>query len=76
MASPDTLLFALMAIGPLLTVFGFLHGRAATVSTGDVFLFLGFRLHFAVIVFLLASTASERNAVFKYRLEIVFHNAH
>ena len=60
-----------MAIGPLLTVLGFLHGRAGTVGTGDVFLLLGFRLHF-VVVFLFAGTASERNAVFKYRLEIVF----
>ena len=63
-----------MAISPLLTVFGFLHRRATAVGTGDVFLFLGFRLHLAV-VFLFASAASERNAILKDGLEIVFHNA-
>lgn len=59
-----------MAVRPLLSVFGFLHSRARTVGTGDVFLFLGFRLHFAV-VFLFSSAAAERNAVFQNGLEIV-----
>ena len=60
----------LMAVGPLFAVFRFLHGRTATVSTGNVFLFLGFGLHFAVVG-LLASAASKTDAVFQYRLEVV-----
>ncbi len=60
-----------MPISPLLTVFGFLSGRAATVGTGDVFLFLGFGLY---LVFLLSGTtaATKRYAVFQDTLEVVF----
>ena len=65
----------LMAIGPLLTVFGFLSGRATTVSTSDVFLFLGLGLY---LVFFLAGTAAttKRNAIFQNLLEVTLftHN--
>ncbi len=60
-----------MTIGPLLTVFSFLTGRAATVSPGDVFLFLGFGLD---LVFLLSGTTAttKRYTVFQNTLEVVF----
>ena len=58
-----------MPVGPLLTVFGFLTGRATTVSTGDVLFLLGLGLYF---VFLFAGTTAttKRNAVFQYLLEV------
>ena len=59
-----------MAIGPLLTVFGFLHGRAATVSTSDILLLLGFGFYLAIVFWLITST-SEVDAIFKYVLKIV-----
>ena len=59
-----------MSVSPLLTVFGFLTCRAATVSTSDILLLLGLGLHLA-IVFRLISSTSEVNAVLKDVLEIV-----
>jgi len=59
-----------MSVRPLLTVFGFLTCRAATVSTSDVLLLLGLGLHLA-IVFRLVSSTSEVDAVLKDVLEIV-----
>ena len=64
-----------MPVCPLLTVFGFLTGRAATVSTGDVLLSLGLGLHF--VLFLARSTATtERNTIHQDVFEIAFlaHN--
>ena len=58
-----------MPIGPLLTVFGFLLGRATTVSTSDILLFLGLGLHF-IFLFARTTTTSEVNAVLQYLLEI------
>ena len=58
-----------MAVSPLLTVFGFLHGRAGTMGPRNIFLLLGFRLHLAVIA-LLTCAATKRNAILKNRLEI------
>ena len=63
----------LMPVGPLLTVFGFLLCRAATVSTSDILLFLGFGLHLAIVLWLITSTP-EVNAVFEYILKIVHIN--
>ena len=40
----------LMPVGPLLTVFGFLTSRAATVGPGDVLLFLGLGLYLVVLL--------------------------
>ena len=58
-----------MPVGPLFAVFGFLLGRAATVSTGDVFLLLGFGLH--LLFFLTRTTAtSEVDTVLQNLLEI------
>ena len=58
-----------MPIGTLLTVFGLLLGRAATVSTSDVFLLLGFGLH--LLFFLTRTTAtSEVDAIDENILEI------
>ena len=59
-----------MPIGPLLTVFGFLLGRATTVSTSDILLFLGLGLHLAIVLGLIAPS-SEVNTVFEDMLEIV-----
>ena len=58
-----------MSIGPLLTVFGFLLGRAATVSTSDILFLFGFGFH---LVFLLAraSASSEVDAIHEDILEI------
>ena len=58
-----------MSVGPLLTVFGFLPGRAATVGTGDVLLFLGLGLH--LVVFLpRPATSSERDTVLQNALKV------
>ena len=59
-----------MTIGPLFTVFGLLTSRAATMSTSDVLLLLGFGLHLAIVLRLVTS-ASEVDAVFEDMLEIV-----
>ena len=39
-----------MSVGSSLAVLGLLFGRARTVCAGDVFLFLGLRLHLAVVL--------------------------
>ena len=58
-----------MPIGPLLTVFGFLPGRAAAVGTGDVLLFLGLGLY--LVVFLpRPATSSERDTVLQNALKV------
>ena len=62
-----------MPVSPLLAVFGFLPCRAATVSPSDILLLLGFGLHLAIVLGLIAST-SERNAVFEDILKIVHIN--
>ena len=63
-----------MAVGTLLTVFGFLSCRAATVSTSDILLLLGLGFHLLSIVLRLVSSTSEVDAVFEYILEIVHIN--
>ena len=45
-----------MPVSPLLTVLGFLPGRARTVGTGDILFLLGLGLYF---VLFLAGTASS-----------------
>ena len=58
-----------MPVGPLLTVFGFLLGRATTVSTSDILLFLGLGLYFVIL--LTGTTATtEVNAILQNLLEI------
>ena len=59
-----------MAVSPLLTVFGFLPCRAATVSPSDILLLLGFGLDFTVILGLIAASA-EVDTVFEDILKIV-----
>ena len=59
-----------MSVGSLLTVFGFLTGRAAAVGTSDILLLFGLGLHLAIVLGLIAST-SEVDAVFEDMLEIV-----
>ena len=64
-----------MPVCPLLTVFGFLTGRAATVGAGDVLFLLGLGLH--LVLFLAGTTATtEVNAILQYLLEITLltHN--
>ena len=68
-ANPSAVLF-LMAISPLLTVFGFLTCRTTTMSTSDILFLLGLGLHLAVVLRLVTS-ASEVDAVFENVLEIV-----
>ena len=58
-----------MSVGPLLTVFGLLPCRAATVSTGDVLLFLGFGLDLVVLLTGTAAT-TKRNAIDQNVLEV------
>lgn len=59
----------LMSVGTLLTVFRLLPCRAATVSTGDVFLLL--RLGLYLVIFFLGTTASsETDAMLKNQAEI------
>ena len=59
-----------MPVRPLLTVFGFLSGRAAAVGTGDILFLLGLGLHLAIVLGLIAPS-SEVDAVFEDMLEIV-----
>ena len=59
-----------MAVSPLLTVFGLLPCRAATVSPSDILLLLGFGFHLAIVLRLLSS-ASEVDTVLEDMLEIV-----
>jgi len=60
-----------MSVCPLLTIFGFLHGRAAAVGTGDIFLFLGLGLYLAIIV--AGNTATtEADTLLQNTLKIVF----
>ena len=40
----------LMSVGSLFAVFSLLFSRTAAVGTSDVFLFLGLRLHLAVVL--------------------------
>jgi len=58
-----------MPVGPLLTVFGFLTSRAATVSTGNVFLFLGLGLDL-VIIFTRTTATTKRYAIYEDILEV------
>ena len=62
-----------MTVGPLLTVFGFLTSRAATVSTSNILFLLGFGFYLA-IVFRLVTSTSEVDAVLKNVLKIVHIN--
>ena len=59
-----------MPVGPLLTVFGFLTGRAATVGTGDVLFLLGLGLDLAVVLGLIIASAKV-DTVFEDILKIV-----
>ena len=60
-----------MAVSPLLTVFGFLSGSAATVSTCAVFFLLGFGLHL-VLFFAWTTATSEGDAIHQDIFEIAF----
>ena len=51
-----------MPVGPLLAVLRLLSGRARTVGTGDILLFLGLGLHLAVVGVVLAWRPSEDEA--------------
>ena len=59
-----------MTVSPLLTVFRLLAGTAAAMSPSDILLLLGFGLHLAVVLGLVAST-SEAYAVFENILKVV-----
>ena len=59
-----------MPISPLLTVFGFLTSRAATMSPRDILFLLGLGLHLATLLRLVTPT-SEVDAVLEYFLKII-----
>ena len=58
-----------MPVGPLLTVFGLLLGRAATVSTSDVLLLLRLGLYL-VLLFARTTATTEVDAIDENILEI------
>ena len=60
-----------MPVRPLLTVFGFLSGRAATVGTGDILFLLGLGLDLIIVLGLITASA-EVDTVFEDVLKI-FH---
>jgi len=60
-----------MTVSPLLTVFGFLPGRAAAVSAGNVFFLLGLGFHL-VLRRSRTSAPSEVDAIDEDVLEISF----
>ena len=59
-----------MPVRPLLTVFGFLTSRAATMSPRDILFLLGLGLYLATLPRLVTPT-SEVDAVLEYFLKIV-----
>ena len=59
-----------LTISSLLAVFCLLTGRAAAMSSRNILLFLGFGLHLAIVLGLIAPS-SEVNTVFEDMLEIV-----
>ena len=60
-----------MAVGPLLTVFGFLPSRAATVSTSDILFLLGLGFYL-VILFARTTATTKRYAVYQDIFKIAF----
>ena len=64
-----------MPIGPLLTVFGFLLGRATTVSTSNILFLLGLGFHF-VLLFARTTTATKRNTILQNTLKILLSCSH
>ena len=69
---PSHYLF-LVAVSPLFTVLRLLTGRAASMGSRNILLFLGFGLHLAIVLGLVTS-ASEVDAVFEDILKIVHIN--
>ena len=64
-----------MTVSPLLTVFGFLTCRAATVSTGDILFLFGLGLY--LVVLLAGTTATtKRNTVYQdvFKITLFTHN--
>ena len=61
---------SLVTVSPLLTVLGFLTGRATTVSTSDILFLLGLGFYLTFVLGLITAT-TEVNAVFEDMLEIV-----
>ena len=59
-----------MSVGTLLTILGFLSGRAAAVSPSNILLLLGLGLHLAIVL-RLVTASSEADAVFEDMLKIV-----
>ena len=58
-----------MTVGPLLTVFGLLTGRATTVSTSDILFLLGLGLY--LVLFLArTTTTTKRNAILQNALKV------
>ncbi len=64
-----------MPIGPLFSVFCLLASGSRAMSSGNVFLLLGFGFYF-VVFFARTATSAKRDAIFQDTLKIVFftHN--
>ena len=64
-----------MTVGPLLTVFGLLTGRATTVSTSDILFLLGLGLYLALFL-ARTTTTTKRYTVYQDIFKIAFltHN--
>lgn len=63
----------LMAVGTLLTVFGFLTGRATAMSAGDISFLLSFGLHFSVLPSVIVSRLAEHYSATGYYIINVTH---
>ena len=64
----------MFTVGSLLAILGFLPGRTAAVSSRNVLFLLGFGLHLSFVGVFAFATSSERNAILKNALKIVFAN--
>ena len=60
-----------MAVCPLLTVLGFLPGRARTVGTGDILFLLGLGLYF-VLFFAGTASSAKGDSINEDVLEVTF----
>jgi len=64
-----------MTVSPLLTVLGFLPGRARTVGTGDILFLIRLRLYF-VLFFAGTASSAKGDSIDEDILEVTFftHN--
>lgn len=63
----------MLAVSPLLAVFGFLTGGTAAVGACYVLFLLGFGLYFAVVVIILARLFEHNSAIGYYVFDVAAH---